>query len=89
MNIRRAFNQVWVLARGGFGRKGEYVGLDVKAMRTQRQDASMRHLENSLRFFKDLCDAVKRVNERTVEGFRQARDYEALEAYIFRLLMGK
>jgi hypothetical protein len=58
-------------------------------MRTQKQDASMRHLENSLRFFKDLCDAVKRVNEKTVQSLRDARDYEALEAYIVRLLMGK
>lgn len=89
VNIRRAFNQVWVLARGGFGRKGEYVGLDVKAMRTQKQDASMRHLANSLQFFKDLCGCVKRVNEKTVNDLRAARDYEALEAYIVRLLLGR
>lgn len=89
VNIRRAFNQVWVLVRGGFGAKGEYVGLDVKAMRTQRQDQSMRHLTNSLKMFKDLCAVVERVDTDTVEQYRSQRDYEALEAYILQILMGK
>lgn len=89
VNIRRAFNQVWVLARGGFGAKGEYVGLDVKAMRTQRQDVSMKHLSNSLQFFKDMCDVVQRVDSDKIAECREARDYEELERYIVRLLMGK
>ncbi|MCY3024148.1 MAG: TIM barrel protein [Planctomycetota bacterium] len=89
VNIRRAFNQVWVLARGGYGAKGEFVGLDVKAMRTQKQDVSMRHLQNSLAFFKALCGVVHRVDEATVAALRAERDYEALEAYIVGLLMGK
>jgi len=89
VNIRRAFNQVWVLARGGFGQKGEYVGLDVKAMRTQKQDGSMKHLSNSLQFFKDLCEIVQKVDGDKIAEFRNARDYEELERYIVRLLMGK
>jgi xylose isomerase len=89
VNIRRAFNQVWVLVRGGFGAKGEYVGLDVKAMRTQRQDESMAHLKNSLETFKDLCEVVEKVDADQVEGFRRDRDYEALDQYILGLLLGK
>jgi xylose isomerase len=89
VNIRRAFNQVWVLARGGFGANGEYVGLDVKAMRTQKQAKSMQHLANSLNFFKDLCEVVKKVDDKTVEGYRKERDYEALEAYIVGLLLNR
>ena len=89
VNLRKAFNQVWVLVRGGFGRKGEYVGLDVKAMRTQRQDVAWKHLKNSLDFFKDICRVVKRVNERKVNALREARDYEELEAYIMGILMGR
>jgi xylose isomerase len=89
VNLRRAFNTVWVLVRGGYGQRGEYVGLDVKAMRTQRVETSYKHLENSLRFFKDLCGVVQRVNEKKVQAFRDARDYESLEAYIVGLLMGK
>lgn len=88
VNLRRAFNQVWVLARGGYGAKGEFVGLDVKAMRTQRQEVSMKHLANSLRTFKDLCRVVERVDSDTVAGFRNERDYEGLEAYIVGLLLG-
>ncbi|MCX7887056.1 MAG: TIM barrel protein, partial [Verrucomicrobiae bacterium] len=34
VDLRRAFNQVRVLEEGGYGRNGEFVGLDVKAMRT-------------------------------------------------------
>ncbi len=89
VNLRRAFNTVWVLVRGGYGRNGEFVGLDVKAMRTQRLESSHKHLENSLRFFKDLCDVVRRVNEKKVQAFRDSRDYESLEAYIVGLLMGR
>jgi xylose isomerase len=89
VNLRRAFNQVWVLARGGFGAKGEYVGLDVKAMRTQRQEVSMRHLANSLQTFKDLCAVVERIDGDRVEEHRRDRDYEALEAYVLALLLGR
>ena len=34
-NLRVAFNQVRVLEEAGYGRRGEFIGLDVKAMRTQ------------------------------------------------------
>jgi xylose isomerase len=35
-NLRAAFNQVLVLDNHGYGKQGEFIGLDVKAMRTQR-----------------------------------------------------
>ena len=74
VNLRRAFNQVWVLARGGFGAKGEYVGLDVKAMRTQKQDVSMRHLSNArCQIFKDLCEKVGQLRSRRDRGVPLAR----------------
>ena len=34
VDLRRAFNTVWVLENSGYGKNGECVGLDVKAMRT-------------------------------------------------------
>lgn len=34
-NLRAAFNQVRVLEENGYGKNGEFIGLDVKAMRTQ------------------------------------------------------
>ena len=47
-NLRAAFNQVKVLKENGYGEHGEYVGLDVKAMRTTTDEDSYKHLENSL-----------------------------------------
>ena len=40
------FNQVKVLKENGYGSHGEYVGLDVKAMRTTKDEDSYKHLEN-------------------------------------------
>ncbi len=59
-NLRAAFNQVKVLMENGFGKNGEYVGLDVKVMRTEKQDGSYQHLENSLRIFKALEAKVEK-----------------------------
>ena len=39
VDLRRAFNQVRILDKYNYGKTGEFVGLDVKAMRTQKQDA--------------------------------------------------
>src|SRR5437762_7324411 len=46
VDLRRAFNTVWVLERGGFGKNGECVGLDVKAMRTTKREHQTQHLAN-------------------------------------------
>jgi xylose isomerase len=51
VDLRRAFNQVDVLVRHSFGQKGEIVGLDVKAMRTQPADKSHLHLQHSMEVF--------------------------------------
>ena len=41
-NLRSAFNQVKVLKENNYGEHGEYVGLDVKAMRTTRDADSFK-----------------------------------------------
>jgi len=89
VNLRRAFDQVYVLEKGGFGRNGEYVGLDVKALRSQKKPQSLKHLENSRKIFLKLVDVVRSVSERKIEAFRKARDYEGLELYIIQKLMGR
>ena len=53
-NLRQAFNQMKVLVENNYGSNGEYIGLDVKAMRTQKIDACYTHLENSLKIAKML-----------------------------------
>jgi xylose isomerase len=89
VDLRRAFNTVWVLERGGYGKNGECVGLDVKAMRTTKQADQTKHLANSKEMFLRLLDVVRRVDERQVEQYRAARDYEGLELYILGKLMGR
>ena len=87
-NLRAAFNQVKVLKEHNYGAKGEYVGLDVKAMRTTRDADSYKHLENSLNIFKALEAKVVRWDYGFEKQCVEKRDYEALEMYVLKLLMG-
>ena len=59
-NLRTAFNQIKVLLENGYGKNGEFVGLDVKVMRTEKQDGSYKHLENSLKIAKALEEKALR-----------------------------
>ncbi|MFH1825418.1 MAG: TIM barrel protein [Candidatus Firestonebacteria bacterium] len=87
VSLRRAFNQVYVLEKGGYGRNGEFIGLDVKAMRTQKKEVSYKHLENSKKIFLALVKIVRGLDEKKIEEYRKKRDYENLEMYIITKLM--
>lgn len=87
-NLRSAFNQVRVLEDNGYGSNGEFIGLDVKVMRTQRQESSRSHLANSRETFLHLVEKVRTVDRELQRQYIEARDYEALDAYILRHLMG-
>jgi xylose isomerase len=87
-NLRSAYNQVRVLEENGYGRRGEFIGLDVKAMRTQRQERATAHLANSRAIFLHLVEKVRTADKKLQQQFIEARDYEALEAYTMRHLMG-
>lgn len=86
-NLRQAFNQVKVLVESGYGSKGEFVGLDVKAMRTQKDEACYKHLENSMKITKMLEQKVKKFDYEYQKKCVEARDYEALEMYVIELIM--
>ena len=86
-NLRQAFNQVKVLVENNYGKNGEYIGLDVKAMRTQKDDVCYRHLENSLSIVKMLEDKVRKFDYDICEKYINERDYEAIEMYVMELLM--
>src|SRR5262245_37670705 len=86
VDLRRAFNTVWVLERGGYD---GCVGLDVKAMRTTTPAQQTRHLANSREMFLRLLDVARSVDGAQVERLRAERDYEALEMYILGKLMGR
>ncbi len=87
-NLRMAFNQVRVLEEAGYGKHGEFIGLDVKAMRTQRGTPVTEHLKNSRELFLHLVDKVRSLDQRLVQQLRDARDYEGLELTILKHLMG-
>ena len=89
VNLKRAFDQVMVLYDNDFGANGEWVGLDVKALRTQKDDVATRHLTNSRTVFLQLLEVVKKMNRKKLEELRTARDYEALEEFILANIMGK
>lgn len=87
-NLRQAFNQVRVLDEADYGQNGEFVGLDVKAMRTQPRDLSLKHLENSKETFLHLLEKVRTLDKKAEKQFIDARDYEGLDQYIIRHLLG-
>jgi xylose isomerase len=88
VDLRRAFNQVRILDRYGYGTTGEWVGLDVKAMRTQKDDVATRHLSNSREIFQRLLAVSRSIDDRKLSEMTKARDYEALDLFIMKALLG-
>lgn len=88
VDLRRAFNQVRILDLHGYGSRGEYVGLDVKAMRTQRDETATKHLRNSREVFLRLLDLSSSLDDAFIQRCRQERDYEELDWYIVKALLG-
>ncbi len=89
VDLRRAFNQVRILEEHDYGTNGEFVGLDVKALRTQKDGVATKHLSNSRRIFLNLLELVRSLDKAAVEKLVGQRDYEELEILIINHLMGK
>ena len=89
VDLRRAFNQVRILDAYDYGQDGAFVGLDVKAMRTQKQDACTKHLSNSRTIFMQLLDLVRTLDKAKIDALIGERDYEELDLLIINHLMGK
>lgn len=87
-NLRQSFDQIKILKENGYGSRGEYIGLDVKAMRTTRDDAAYEHLKNSLAVVKALEAKADRYDYAFEKKCIRERNYEALEMYVLNLLMG-
>lgn len=87
-NLRQSFDQIKILKENGYGSRGEYVGLDVKAMRTTRDNAAYEHLKNSLAVVKALEAKADRYDYAFENKCIRERNYEALEMYVLNLLMG-
>lgn len=87
-NLRSAFNQTRLLIENDYGSRGEYVGLDVKAMRSTADADSYKHLQNSLDIFKALEEKARRFDYDLQKKMVEARDFEGLEMYTMNLIMG-
>ena len=87
-NLRRAFDQVRVLEEYGYGRRGEFVGMDVKTIRTQKADVATKHLANSRDTFLRLLEKAATLDAAREQELVRKRDYEELDKYILNHLMG-
>jgi xylose isomerase len=88
VDLRRAFNQVRILDKHNYGKNGEMVGLDVKAMRTQKDKVATRHLSNSRDIFLRLLDVSRKIDDKFILKCQNERDYEELDLYIMKSLLG-
>jgi xylose isomerase len=88
VDLRRALNQVRILDHHDYGTHGEWVGLDVKAMRTQPASIATKHLINSRHIFLRLLGVSRGLNEDRLAHLTDELDYEGLERYIVDALMG-
>src|SRR5208282_818877 len=59
VSLRSAFNQVRVLDEFDYPASGAFVGFDVKAMRTQKREVSMKHLAVSKEVFLWLVEKAR------------------------------
>ncbi len=84
---RRALNQVRVLDQHGFGNNGEWVGLDVKVMRTQKEGADIKHLAYSRKIFLRLLEISRSLNDDMIAQLVAERDYEELNWYILDAML--
>ena len=87
VDLRRAFNQVRILDKCDYGRNGEFVGLDIKAMRTQKSPAT-KHLRNSREVFMKLLKISRGLDDKKMAKMIGDRDYEELDLYILNRLIG-
>ena len=87
-NLRMAYNQVRVLELADYAATGRFVGLDVKAMRTQQGECVTDHLANSRKIFLHLVDKVRSFDKNLEKKLIESRDYEALEMAVLAHIMG-
>ncbi len=88
VDLRRAFNQVRILDKYDYGADGEMVGLDVKALRTQKAEVATKHLRNSRTIFLRLLEISRSLDDSKIEDMIAQRDYEELDLYIMESLLG-
>lgn len=87
-NLRSAFDQVRVLERTGYGKKGEYVCFDVHPFRTTKIEHTLAHLDNSRRTFLRLVEKARTFDQAAADALIADRDYQALDQMVIEHLLG-
>lgn len=87
-NLRSAFDQVRVLERTGYGRRGEYVCFDVHPFRTTKVEHWTDHLVNSRRTFLHLVEKARTFDEKQANQLIADRNYQALDQFVIEHLLG-
>ena len=87
-NLRSAFNQVRVLERNGYGKRGEAIAFEVYPFRTTSDDHVMAHLANSRKTFLRLLEKVRSFDEARAAKLVAARNYQELDQMVIDHLMG-
>jgi xylose isomerase len=88
-NLRGAYNQVRVLELAKYYDSGRFIGLDVKAMRSQKAEVAHKHLSNSRTIFLRLVEKFRSFPENVAKQCIADRDYEELELVVLQHLLGK
>jgi len=88
VDLRRAFNQVRILDKHDYGQDGQWVGLDVKVMRTQKDNVATKHLSNSREIFLKLLKLSRSLSDAKVAKLTAERNYEELDLVIMNHLLG-
>ena len=83
-NIRRAFNIIKALVENNYD---EFIGMDIKAMRTQKTEDCYRHLYNTIRIIEMLEKKVAEFDYDFQSKCIQERNYQKLEMYVMELLL--
>lgn len=87
-NLRSSFNQIRLLCENNYGSLGEYIGLDVKAMRSSSDEFGFKHLANSMRVVELMEAKVDKWDQSLVDDLVAKGDYEGVEIYTLDLLLG-
>jgi len=87
VDLRNAYNQVRMLELANYPDSGRFIGLDVKAMRTQKPEVATKHLSNSKAIFLKLVDKVRSFPADVERQCIENRDYEELEMAVVNHLL--
>lgn len=88
VDLRNAYNQVRMLELADYANSGRFIGLDVKAMRTQKADRATKHLSNSKAIFLRLVEKVRTFPKDVERVCIEEQDYEELERAVVEHLLG-